>query len=66
MPYKNIMTKAGVPENVFREMQETYEKISLLTDSLAETEFTELHDEQELEFETGMLKVLHATFLSGF
>ena len=57
--HQNIMTKAGVPENVFREMQETYEKISLLTDSLAETEFTELHDEQELEFETGMLKVLH-------
>jgi glyoxylase-like metal-dependent hydrolase (beta-lactamase superfamily II) len=57
--HKNIMTTAGVPADVFREMQKTYEKISLLTDSLGETEFTELHDQQELEFETGMLKVLH-------
>ncbi len=57
--HKNIMTKAGVPEKVFEILQSTYEQISLLTDSLAETEFTELHDEQELEFESGMLKVLH-------
>lgn len=56
---KNLMVKAGVPNEVFREMEETYEKISLLTDSLNETEFTELHDEQELEFKSGMLKVLH-------
>ncbi len=57
--HKNLMTKAGVPKVVFEELQVTYEKISLLTDSLAETEFTELRDEQELEFESGMLKVLH-------
>ncbi len=57
--HQDLMTKAGVPNEVFREMQATYEKISLLTDSLSETELTELHDEQELEFENGMLKVLH-------
>jgi glyoxylase-like metal-dependent hydrolase (beta-lactamase superfamily II) len=57
--HKNLMQKAGVPKEVFEELQKTYEKISLLTDSLAQTEFTELHDEQELEFESGMLKVLH-------
>ncbi len=48
--HKNLMQKAGVPKEVFEDLQKTYEKISLLTDSLAETEFTELHDEQELEF----------------
>ncbi len=57
--HKNLMQKAGVPKEIFEELQATYEKISLLTDSLAQTEFTELHDEQELEFESGMLKVLH-------
>lgn len=57
--YKNLMQKAGVPKEIFEELQETYAKISLLTDSLSETEFTELHDEQELEFESGTLKVLH-------
>jgi glyoxylase-like metal-dependent hydrolase (beta-lactamase superfamily II) len=56
---KNLMTGAGVPEEVFQEMRATYEKISLLTDSLAETEYTELKDEQELEFAGGTLKVLH-------
>lgn len=57
--HKKIMQKAGVPNKVFEELQSTYEKISLLTDSLSQTEFTELNDEQELEFESGMLKVLH-------
>lgn len=57
--HKNLMHKAGVPNEVFEELQRTYEKISLLTDSLAQTEFTELRDNQELEFESGMLKVLH-------
>lgn len=57
--HKSIMTKAGVPNKVFQELQETYEKISLLTDSLADTEFTELHDEQQIDFESGALKVLH-------
>ena len=57
--HKSIMTKAGVPTKVFQELQDTYEKISLLTDSLAETEFTELHDEQQIDFDSGALKVLH-------
>ncbi len=57
--HENIMKKAGVPAEVFEEMRATYEKISLLTDSLSETDYTELRDEQELEFESGMLKVLH-------
>lgn len=55
----NLLTSAGVPKEVLLELQTTYEQISLLTDSLAETEFTELFDEQELEFESGTLKVLH-------
>lgn len=57
--HKNLMVNAGVPKSVYSKMKETYEKISLLTDSLSETEFTELHDSQEIEFESGSLNVLH-------
>ena len=57
--HRSLMERAGVPDEVFREMRAVYEEISLLTDSLAQTEFTELNDGAELEFENGALRVLH-------
>lgn len=57
--HHKLMIRAGVPDEVFREMQSLYAEISLLTDALSDGEFTELHDEQDLEFESGFLKVLH-------
>ncbi len=57
--HQQLMNRAGVPENIFREMRETYESISLLTDSLADADHGELADEMELEFESGMLEVMH-------
>lgn len=57
--HHKLMNRAGVPETVFREMQEIYKDISLLTDSLTENDFSELKDEMELEFNSGVLKVLH-------
>ncbi len=57
--HKNVMNAAGVPDEVFREMRSMYEKISLLTDSLADAELNELRDEMELEFESGTLRVIH-------
>jgi glyoxylase-like metal-dependent hydrolase (beta-lactamase superfamily II) len=57
--HRKLMTRAGVPESVFREMQTLYGDISLLTDALDEGGFSELRDEQDLEFENGFLKVLH-------
>ncbi|CAN5724098.1 MBL fold metallo-hydrolase [soil metagenome] len=57
--YRNLMISAGVPETVFREIQEIYKDISLLTDALTDGEFSELKDEMELEFTSGTLKVLH-------
>ena len=56
---EKIMMQAGVPPDIFREIRKTYENISLITDSLENTEFEYLQDEQEFEFERGMLKVLH-------
>ena len=57
--HHKLMIRAGVPEAVFREMQNIYKDISLLTDALTEGEFSTLHDEMEIEFSSGILKVLH-------
>ncbi|HQU84979.1 MAG TPA: MBL fold metallo-hydrolase, partial [Pyrinomonadaceae bacterium] len=57
--HHKLMLRAGVPNEVFEEMQSIYGEISLLTDALSDGEFTELKDEQDLEFESGFLKVLH-------
>ncbi len=57
--YQNLMIRAGVSENVFIELQEIYKNTSLMTDTLAEGEFSELRDGLEIEFATGVLKVLH-------
>ena len=57
--HHKLMTRAGVPDAVFNEMQSLYGEIPLLTDALADDEFTALRDEQDLEFAGGFLKVLH-------
>ncbi|HMS42632.1 MAG TPA: MBL fold metallo-hydrolase [Pyrinomonadaceae bacterium] len=57
--HRKLMIRAGVPETVFDEMQAMYAEISLLTDALSDGEFSQLNDEQEIEFSGGMLKVLH-------
>jgi glyoxylase-like metal-dependent hydrolase (beta-lactamase superfamily II) len=57
--HHKLMIRAGVPDSVFREIQSLYTEISLLTDALSDGDFTELKDEQDLEFESGFLKVLH-------
>lgn len=57
--HRALMVRAGVPDEVFQQMRSMYEEISLLTDSLADTEYKELADGAELEFESGTLRVLH-------
>jgi glyoxylase-like metal-dependent hydrolase (beta-lactamase superfamily II) len=57
--HHKLMLRAGVPDAVFQEMQSIYADISLLTDALTDGEFSELRDEQDLEFAGGTLKVLH-------
>lgn len=56
---RRIMMRAGVPDGVFREMQKSYAEVSLLTDALKDGEFLDLVDEQELEFASGSLRVIH-------
>lgn len=57
--HRKLMQRAGVPDAVFNEMQAIYSEISLLTDSLSDSDVSELHDEMTLEFASGTLKVLH-------
>jgi glyoxylase-like metal-dependent hydrolase (beta-lactamase superfamily II) len=57
--HENLLYRAGVPAQVFHQMHDFYEDVRLLTDSLADGEFDLLHDEMELEFAGGVLKVLH-------
>ncbi len=57
--HKNLMLRAGVPTEVFIDLQAMYKDVSLLTDALETSEFSELKDEMELEFAGGTLKVLH-------
>ena len=57
--HRQLLMRSGVPDSIFEEMRSLYKDISLLTDSLEESDFQPLHDEMELEFESGALRVLH-------
>ena len=57
--HRALVVRSGVPETVFSEMRDLYQDISLLTDSLDDSDITPLKDEMELEFSSGTLRVLH-------
>jgi glyoxylase-like metal-dependent hydrolase (beta-lactamase superfamily II) len=57
--HKGLMLRAGVPAKVFDEIKSLYADVALLTDALTEGEFSRLEDEMELEFSSGVLKVMH-------
>ncbi len=57
--HRTLLLRSGVPGAVFEEMRGLYDEISLLTDALADDEFSLLYDGQELEFEGGSLRVVH-------
>jgi glyoxylase-like metal-dependent hydrolase (beta-lactamase superfamily II) len=56
--YDNLIVRAGVPEKVFREIQSIYRDKSF-SDSLEKSEFRWLKDGAEIEFGSGVLKILH-------
>lgn len=57
--HEQLLLRAGVPAEVFAEMRSLYSEISLLTDSLADSDVLPLKDGAELEFANGSLRVLH-------
>lgn len=57
--HRVLLLRSGVPPAVFDQLQGLYEEVSLLTDSLSESDFTALQDDMELEFDGGALRVMH-------
>jgi glyoxylase-like metal-dependent hydrolase (beta-lactamase superfamily II) len=57
--HRNLIARAGVPAEVWRQMQGFYASFETLTDALEDNEYSALRDEAELEFASGVLKVLH-------
>lgn len=55
----NLMFRAGVPESAFAALQTIYKNASQFSDSIEKSAFSELKDESEIEFSSGVLKVLH-------
>jgi glyoxylase-like metal-dependent hydrolase (beta-lactamase superfamily II) len=57
--HQQLMKRSGVPDDVFEQLRGLYQEISLLTDSLSESDIKPLTDDMEIEFDSGSLKVLH-------
>lgn len=57
--HQALLLRSGVPPVVFDQMRSLYSEISLLTDSLSESELSPLMDGSEIEFESGSLRVVH-------
>ncbi|HEY3104971.1 MAG TPA: MBL fold metallo-hydrolase [Pyrinomonadaceae bacterium] len=54
-----LLMRAGVPEDELRTMRALYDEVRQYADSLDDDHCTPLQDEDELEFETGSLRVIH-------
>jgi glyoxylase-like metal-dependent hydrolase (beta-lactamase superfamily II) len=57
--HRNLLVRAGVPDEEITAMRRMYEGVRALADALADDEYREIVDEEELEFETGTLRVVH-------
>ena len=57
--HRQLLARAGVPEAEVEAMRRMYEGVRQYADSFHEHEYGSLHDEAELEFETGALRVVH-------
>ncbi len=57
--HRTLLVRAGVPPAEIETMRKMYEGVRQYSDSLAAGEYSELHDEAELEFATGTLRIVH-------
>src|SRR3982751_4800515 len=51
--HRNLLVRAGVPDDGIAAMRRMYEGVRALADALADDEYREIVDEEELEFQTG-------------
>jgi len=57
--HRTLLERAGVPTNEIAGMRKVYEGVRQYADSFKPDEYGELRDEEELEFGTGSLRVVH-------
>lgn len=57
--HRTLLVRAGVPPEEITAMRRMYEGVRELADALSDDEYREIVDEEELEFETGALRVVH-------
>jgi glyoxylase-like metal-dependent hydrolase (beta-lactamase superfamily II) len=56
---RNLLVRAGVPGDEIESMRKMYEDVRQYADSFELDEYKDLHDNDELEFETGTLRIVH-------
>src|SRR5438067_3534129 len=54
-----LLQRAGVPDDEIQSMRQLYEQVRQYADSLDDDDCRALNDQDELEFETGTLRVIH-------
>jgi glyoxylase-like metal-dependent hydrolase (beta-lactamase superfamily II) len=57
--HRRLLIRAGVPPGEIQTMRKVYEGVRQYADSFEADEFGELRDDEELEFESGSLRILH-------
>jgi glyoxylase-like metal-dependent hydrolase (beta-lactamase superfamily II) len=57
--HRQLLVRAGVPDNGIEAMRRMYEGVRQYADSFAENEYGPLWDNAELEFESGTLRIVH-------
>ncbi|MDQ1727890.1 MAG: hypothetical protein QOD33_15 [Pyrinomonadaceae bacterium] len=57
--HRTLLVRAGVPPEEIETMRRMYEGVRQYADSFETDEYGELHDDAELEFASGALRVIH-------
>jgi glyoxylase-like metal-dependent hydrolase (beta-lactamase superfamily II) len=57
--HRTLLVRAGVPREEIETMRKMYQGVRQYADSFETDEYNELRDEEELEFETGTLRIVH-------
>ncbi len=57
--HRDLLARAGVPDNEIADMRKMYEGVRRYADSFEDHEYGELRDEGELEFASGSLRIVH-------
>jgi glyoxylase-like metal-dependent hydrolase (beta-lactamase superfamily II) len=57
--HRQLLVRAGVPDEEIRGMRRMYEGLRAYADALDDNQYSELKDEMEIEFASGSLRVVH-------